>query len=154
MIALKILKEMDLKASCAKHPTFPSHLMAVTKFTDKTANGLTKCIVSFINMNGGLAERISNTGRWMKGESVVDVIGIQRNFNGKYIPGTGLNGTADISATICGRSVAVEVKIGKDRQSDAQKEYQQRIENAGGLYVIAKDFQSFYDWYCVQFTNK
>lgn len=68
--------------------------------------------------------------------------------NGKmiYIPGTSRNGTADISATIQGRSVKIEVKIGKDRQSDVQLSYQKEVERAGGIYYIAKDFQSFYDW--------
>jgi hypothetical protein len=31
------------------------------------------------------------------------------------------------------------VKIGNDRQSEAQKAYQKSIENSGGVYVIAKD---------------
>nr|MDQ3022693.1 hypothetical protein [Bacteroidota bacterium] len=65
----------------------------------------------------------------------------------KWIKGTGTNGTADISATIKGRSVKVEVKIGTDKQSSFQKKYQLDIENAGGYYFIARNFQDFYDWY-------
>jgi len=61
--------------------------------------------------------------------------------------GTSTAGSADISATIKGRSVKIEVKIGKDRQSDAQKRYQEMIERAGGIYIIAKDFDSFVEWY-------
>ena len=63
-------------------------------------------------------------------------------------------GTADISATIpiyaackIGLSVKIEVKIGKDRQSEDQKKYEKSIINAGGVYYIAKDFNSFYEWY-------
>ena len=56
-------------------------------------------------------------------------------------------GSADISATIKGRSVKIEVKIGKDRQSEAQKAYQREVEAAGGLYYIAHDFTSFVKWY-------
>jgi hypothetical protein len=31
--------------------------------------------------------------------------------------------------------------------SEAQKEYQQNTERAGGIYYIAKDFDSFIEWY-------
>ena len=46
-----------------------------------------------------------------------------------------------------GRSVKIEVKIGKDKQSDAQKAYQADVEKAMGIYYIAKDFDTFYEWY-------
>ena len=67
--------------------------------------------------------------------------------SGQYIPGTGTNGTADISATIKGKSIKIEVKFGKDVQFEAQKEYQRSIEKAGGMYYIAKDFETFYQFY-------
>jgi hypothetical protein len=57
------------------------------------------------------------------------------------------NGTADISATILGRSVKVEIKIGNDRQSEAQKNYQISIENAKGYYLIVKNFSDFFTWF-------
>lgn len=118
--------------------------MPKVKYTDKTANGLTKCIVDWINLNGGQAERISNTGRYIDNKKIVtDVLGIRRQIgSGQYIKGTGTNGTADISATINGRSVKIEVKM-KDKQSDAQKRYQESIESAGGQYWIAHDFGEF-----------
>lgn len=56
-------------------------------------------------------------------------------------------GTADISATIRGRSVKIEVKIGRDRQSEAQKRYQASIEAAGGIYYIARNIDDFMQWY-------
>jgi hypothetical protein len=61
-------------------------------------------------------------------------------------------GSADIAATINGRSVKIEVKHGKDRQSEAQRRYQEAIERAGGLYVIATSFEQFYNWYIEMFT--
>ena len=56
-------------------------------------------------------------------------------------------GSADISATIEGRSVKIEIKVGSDRQSEAQKRYQQQVENAGGTYFIATSFEQFEDWF-------
>jgi hypothetical protein len=70
---------------------------------------------------------------------------------GKWTPGQSTKGTADISATIRGRSVKIEIKYGKDRQSDVQKQYQASIERAGGVYIIVRDFDSFVEWY-EQFT--
>ena len=55
-------------------------------------------------------------------------------------------GSADISAVVFGRAVKVEVKIGTDRQSEAQRCYQSAVERAGGLYFIAKDFNTFVEW--------
>jgi hypothetical protein len=63
-----------------------------------------------------------------------------------WTKGTSTAGSADISATIKGRSVKIEVKI-KDRQSEAQKRYQEHIEKAGGIYKIFRDFDSFVEWY-------
>jgi len=117
-------------------------------YTDKTANGLTKMIIDWINYNGGQAERINTTGRLIKAKTYKDVMGITKTIGqDKWIKGTGTLGSADISATIQGKSVKIEVKIGRDKQSDVQKQYQEAIEKAGGIYYIAKDFDSFYDWY-------
>jgi hypothetical protein len=151
--ALEVLRLLHLAANRVKYPSLPEHARTTPKFSDKTANGLTKCIVDFINLTNGQAERISNTGRHIDNrQKYTDVMGIKRTIgNVKWIKGTGQNGTADISATIKGRSVKIEVKIGKDRQSQEQKEYQKQIEKSGGIYLIAKDFQIFYDWYCIKF---
>jgi F0F1-type ATP synthase alpha subunit len=126
----------------------PPEYIVRTKFTDKTANGLTKAIVKWINLNGYQAERISTSGRWVDNSKVVtDVLGNQKKIgSGKYIKGSGTKGSADISATIKGRSIKIEVKM-KDKQSEAQIEYQKAIERAGGIYFIAKDFTSFYEFY-------
>lgn len=145
---IKQLIELEHSIRCSK-TKMPPEYVPKTKFEDRTANGLTKCIIAWVNLNGGQAERISNTGRYIDNSRIVtDVLGNRKKIgSGKYIPGTGTNGTADISATIRGRSVKIEVKIGADKQSDAQKEYQKTVEAAGGVYFIAKDFDEFLNWY-------
>jgi hypothetical protein len=70
-----------------------------------------------------------------------------RQLKGKYTPSTGTKGSADISATIRGRSVKIEVKYGKDKQSEVQHRYQQSIEQAGGTYYIARNFDDFIEFY-------
>jgi hypothetical protein len=81
-------------------------------------------------------------------KQVTDVIGRTKTIgSAKYIPTTGTKGSADISATIFGRSVKLEIKYGKDRQSQAQKEYQASVEKAGGTYWVIKNFNQFYELY-------
>ena len=132
-----------------KYPEFPTNAYPEPKYTDKTANGLTKCIIDFITFSGGQAERINTMGRMLDNTKVVtDVLGNKKMIGSKkYIPTTGTKGSADISATIRGRSVKIEVKIGADRQSEHQKQYEQAITSAGGVYVIAKDFDGFIEWF-------
>jgi len=119
------------------------------KYSDKSANGLTRCITDWLKFNGWQAERISNTGRMKDNRrQYIDSVGFRRQIGSvEWIPGSGTKGTADISATIKGRSVKIEVKIGRDRQSPAQKKYQESVERSGGVYIIARTFEGFLDWY-------
>ncbi len=147
-LSIQTLTDLDWSIRCSQTSMRPDYVPKTT-FTDKTANGLTKCIVSWLNLNGWQAERISTTGRYIDNSKIVtDVLGNRKKIgSGKYIKGSGTNGSADISATIKGRSIKIEVKIGKDKQSDAQKKYQEMIEKAGGVYFIATDFDEFMMFY-------
>ena len=136
------LEALKLANDIERHPSFPEAYFVKKKWDDKTANGLTKAITSFIQFNGYQAERINTMGVARENKRTDGkVIGVT------WTKGTTTAGSADISATIRGRSVKIEVKVGKDRQSDAQKRYQESIERAGGVYLIARDFDSFVEWY-------
>lgn len=149
--AVKLLEVLADNAARNKYPTVP--YLAPRRFRDDSANSLTKCILSFLRIKGHQAERINSTGRIVdKRMSYTDVVGRRRTIgNYEWVYSTGTRGTADISAIIRGRSVKIEVKIGSDRQSDAQHRYQEEVERSGGIYVIARDFQKFYDWYILNF---
>ncbi len=131
----------------------PERYLARAKYRDDSANGLTRCIIDYIRLHGGQAERINTTGVPIdRRREVTDVLGHSRTIGSiEWRKGGGTNGSADISATINGRSVKIEVKIGRDRQSEAQRQYQQAVEQAGGLYYVAKDFTSFLTWYKATF---
>jgi hypothetical protein len=118
--AVKLLELLIFKAKRKKYPNIPIDYMAPVTFRDDTANALTKCIVSFIQLKGGQAERITTAGRQI-----------------------------DISGTIAEYSINVEVNVEDNRnyQSQSQKDYQQAIESARGIYFIAQDFTSFLQWY-------
>ena len=145
----KLLQELYVKDFKEKYPSVPEHAIPIYKPSEKGANALTKTVINFLQWNGMQAERISSTGRYIDNTKVVtDVVGRKRTVgSGKYIKSTSTNGTADISATIKGRSVKIEIKYGKDRQSDAQKKYQEAIERAGGVYIIVRNVDDFINWY-------
>ena len=147
--AVRELEELADIANAKAHPNMPERYLARAKYRDDTANGLTRCIIDYIRLHGGQAERVNTTGIPIdRRREVTDVLGHSRTIGSiEWRTGGGTNGSADISATIRGQSVKIEVKIGKDKQSKAQRQYQAAIEQAGGLYLIAKDFNSFVAWY-------
>lgn len=146
--AVKILEAMSYEDDQRRHPSIAREYLARRTFRDDTANGLTRCVVEFLNLSGCLAERINSTGRYVDNtQTYTDVMGKVRTIgSGQWLPTSGIRGTADISATIGGRSVKIEIKM-KDRQSEDQKRYQQRIEAAGGTYLIVRSFAEFYEWF-------
>lgn len=156
MSALKLLNELAWNKLRA-NSSMPDYAIPKPKFTDNSANALTKSIIAWIELNGYQAERINNTGRYMDNKKTVkNIMGQSITIgSGQYIPGTGTKGTADISSTIpiningkkVGVSVKWEVKFGKDRQSDYQKEYQKNIERSGGYYFIVHTFEDFMNKY-------
>ena len=115
--SLKQLSDIQYAYACSRTKLPPDYVVR-TKYNDSTANGLTKCVIDYINLIGGQAERISNTGRYIDESRIVtDVLGNRKKIGtGKYIKGTGTNGTADISATFKGKSIKIEIKM-KDKQS-------------------------------------
>jgi hypothetical protein len=142
------LKVLETAYLTKKYPSVPTYALAYTSFKDNSANELTKSIVKFLIMSGWQAERINTMGVYREAKKVQDMDGITRVVGkGKYTPSGSTKGSADISATIYGRSVKIEVKYGRDVQSEAQKKYQQAIEAAGGIYIIAREFDSFIEWY-------
>lgn len=146
-MTLRDLSDLEWKYQCSKTQMRPDYVPK-TKFTDKTANGLTKAVITFLTLHGHQAERINTTGRYLDNSKIVtDCIGRQRVLGkGKWIPVTSTKGSADISAIVKGISVKLEIKM-KDKQSQAQKDYQQAVENAGGKYYLVHSFEEFINYY-------
>lgn len=150
--AMQALVNMRMEKDKAKGSIY----VKTPKYDDSTSNGLTACIVDFLNMMEGChAERTGNEGRVLDTrKTFTNAIGQRVTIGSvKRIQSSGQNGKSDVSATVLGRSVKIEVKIGKDRQSEAQKEYQRQIEDAKGYYLIVKDFETFYYWFTDKFKK-
>jgi hypothetical protein len=143
------LNALMMESLKLKYPNMPEAYIPKTDWTDNSANALTKCVIAWIQFMGGQAERISSQGQYREGAKIQVGSGMMahtKQLPGKWTPGQSTKGTADISATIRGRSVKIEIKQ-NDKQSEAQKQYQKAIENAGGVYIIVRDFDSFVEWY-------
>jgi len=146
---MKELIQLKKQHEKERYPNVPEYALPSPKYTDTTSNGLTRMIIEYLRLKGWQCERINTTGRYLDNhKSFTDVIGRTKVIgSGKWIPSSGQVGSADISATIAGRSVKIEIKIGRDKQSKHQAEYQRQIEASGGIYLIARSFKDFKMWY-------
>jgi hypothetical protein len=126
--AVKELEILATEAAKARHPGNPYVIDRI--FRDDTANRLTDCIVKYIDLKGGWASRTGNQGTYSQ-------------KLGRYIPSTSKRGLPDIMGTYKNRSLYVEVKTGRDVMSDHQKKVQEDVTRAGGTYYLARDFESF-----------
>ncbi len=133
MNALQQLSDLSYQNKKIKFPSVPEYALVKDKFS-KDTNGLTKCIMSFLQLKGHYAVRVNTQGQY-------------HPHLKKWIHGSTRRGTADIHATIKGRHVSIEIKVGRDKQSDAQRITQQDVEAEGGLYFIAHTFEEFIEWY-------
>lgn len=134
------LKEMKLNHLKTKAPGFyemsGGPRLKVKSYSDSTSNGLTTAIIDWVKFSGGDANRINSQGQ-------VRITGGRASWT----HGGTRKGTADIHGIYQGRHLSIEVKVGKDRVSDHQNKERERIEAAGGLYFVAKDMNSFIQWF-------
>ncbi len=130
---VKELEQLYTDYLASKYDKTPPFAIPKPKFRDDTTNGLTKCITAYCKIKGIFIERVANMGRMV---------------GNKWIKGQGRNGTADLHAIHNGKPLKIEVKCKatKDRQSEAQKKYQQDVEDAGEVYIIVRDFKDFYNY--------
>ena len=133
-----------------RHPEVPVAALPRPSFKVKTANGLTAAIIEWIRLHGGAARRISVTGRTLdQRKHFIDVLGHHRHVGQvKWIPPSMVRGSADISCIVRTRQGVVipwelEIKIGRDTQSSAQKAFEKSIKDAGGHYSIVRSLDDF-----------
>ena len=139
-----LLKDLKLQWLQKNHKDFfeasGGYSMQIKPYRDDTANTLTRSIQDFAKHIGGYSNRISTTGT-------------MRKIGGRmtWTKGNSNKGASDIRILFNGKSVDVEVKIGKDRMSESQYKEQKRVENAGGLYFVARSFPEFLDFWLSHF---
>lgn len=109
----------------------------------KTANGLTRFVITYLLWTGNRATRISATGRLIDGHETTSS-GLRLSKK-KWIPGQTRRGAADVSSTIRGRSVMWEIKIGEDKASAHQLREQALERKAGGEYFFTSTPEEFFE---------
>jgi hypothetical protein len=128
------LIELDIKVKREKYKNVPEFALPKMKLKTSTANGLTQSIIKWLELNGHYCSRIQSQGQY-------------NPTLGQWTKSTVKRGIGDLMTVINGKSVMIEIKIGKDRQSEWQRSTQKEVEASGGLYFIAKDFDSFLTFY-------
>lgn len=148
-----ICDPLHIEVNKLRYPSFPEKYIPALDIKGRSTNKLEKQIVAFIQLHGWQAERVKNTGTARVSE--VELASGYTKKNVTYTKGTGRNGTADISATIEGRSVKIEVKNKKtkDRMSKHQKSYQAELDLTGGIYYVAKEIDEFINWFNDNFSK-
>jgi len=109
------------------------------------SNGITQMICNFLHWKGHRATRVNVSGRLVDSkekQASGNVIGVK-----KWIPSSTRKGTADISATIKGRSVMIEIKVGRDKPRPDQLSEQERERRAGGIYEFISTPEQFFELY-------
>jgi hypothetical protein len=120
----------EIEAMKQKYPALPEYALPITRKKRTPANELAYQIINHVQSLSGQCYRINSQGQydvklkmWRKSGST--------------------NGLADLQAIILGRYVAIEIKIGRDTQSEVQKKRDSEIKASGGYYLIAKDIEQF-----------
>lgn len=140
MNPLQILSELDLKAKQEKYQSVPAYALGLTKFNDSTTNGLTMCVLKWLTLKGHYCSRIQSQGQYNPTLKMWTKSNVKR-------------GIGDILTIINGKTIMIEIKVKKDRQSQYQKDTQIEVQQSGGTYLIVRDFESFYTWY-QDFTSR
>ena len=105
----------------------PEYMRVFDKFSDKKANDLQKLTVKFFEMKGAFATRINSTG-------------IYRADIKKFVRNTQKSGLGDVQVILNGKTIYLEIKIGKDKPSEIQLKRQNEIRKAGGVYEFVHSF--------------
>jgi hypothetical protein len=154
MTALNHLKQLIKEDQAKKYPNVPDRCRTINTFeTMKPEKREKKRIEFFLNLTGNYASIIENRGQRIdKRKTFTDSIGQTKTIGSVDWIGSGMRkGIADIKAIIHGKPYDIELKRvyakGKDKQSQYQIEEQERIEKAGGNYIIVESFEHFFDLY-------
>lgn len=149
--ALLCLSEMDAIQRRIDAPSIPPNYIKGTKYTEKNANDIEKAIERFAKIVGFLAERTKTQGRKLEAKWKDTPHGRVQIQKEQFIPGTGKKGSSDMKLLIKGDYISGEIKFGKDTQKKDQKEYEKKVIENGGIYVIWKTFEDFLIWYTARY---
>lgn len=98
--------------------------------------------------DGSFKKLVGHYCKYLKGEGIpvaFAIIGSQAYRQGVgHVTGSATKGISDTWITFNGRSICIELKIGRDKQRDKQKVFQKNQEEANGEYHIVKDWDDLF----------
>lgn len=113
-----------------RNSTIPVQCRFKKPFRDDTANGLAGCVEAWCKVHGAFYQRQNSQGQYDGRLKMWRKSGTTK-------------GIADVQVTYKGKTYNLEIKVGKDRQSEVQREVEQRIKAAGGHYAIIHCYDDF-----------
>lgn len=115
-----------------RHSSIPTHCRFIKRFRDDSANNLTNCIQAWCKVYDAHFQRMNSQGQydarlkiWRKSGST--------------------KGVSDALLVYQGKTIHIEIKYGKDKQSNVQKDMQSSIEASGGICWVIKSYDGFID---------
>ena len=112
--------------------SLPKQATKLRKATKTNTNELTKDVIDWIILNGGMAWRSNNGGHWNESRQ-------------RFISGNTTAGAPDVNSVIKGIYHGFEIKSKNDKVSPAQLIFKDKVEKAGGKYIIVTDIQQIID---------
>lgn len=130
--AVKLLNDLADRRKQENHPN--SRYGTKANYNDDSTNGLTDCVMKWLDLNGHCPARINTTG-------------LYDTKLGKYRPSGSTVGVPDILACIESRYVGLEIKFGSDKLRPEQIAFGNKIRESKGVYVEVRTFDQFMSWY-------
>lgn len=108
-----------------------------------TSNGLTNAISNYMKWIGGIGNRINVQGRLIEGQETQPSGTVLTKK--KWIKSSTIKGTADLDI-LCpnGKTIYIEIKVGKDKPSPKQLEMQKRVRSCNGVYEFVSTLDQFF----------
>ena len=113
-----------------RNSSIPVQCRFKRSFRDDTANGLAGCVEAWAKIHGAFYQRQNSQGQYDSRLRMWRKSGTTK-------------GIADVQVTFKGKTYNFEIKIGKDRQSEVQKEVERKIKSSGGHYAIIHCYDDF-----------
>ena len=135
-IAKAVIQARRIQDNSLKEHPLPEYAIPQPKpISDKDANSLTASIIRFIDACGGLSSRVNNMGVYR---------------NGRWTKSSMRKGFPDIQGVYAGKCIYIEVKYGKDKLSEDQKNFLNEAHKCGAKCYVAKNFDDFFSWFCLE----
>lgn len=126
----ELYADLHTQVSKLKHPNFPDQYRPKPKPKKSETNNLTKAVKDYATLKGAYTIRVNSQGQYD-----LDL--------GTHRKSGSTKGVSDLILCYKGRFIGVEIKVGKDKLRDLQKEFKMNLEKAGGIFFECRSIEGF-----------